>query len=596
MIKERLAKLRSEMAKRNIAIYIVPTADFHGSEYVGEHFKARKYITGFTGSAGIAVITMEEAGLWTDGRYFVQAAAQLEGTSIELRKMGEEGVPTIDEYLKATLKAGEIIGFDGRVIDGTWGDAIAEIAKEKNGSLYVDEDLIDLIWEDRPELSKAPIMLFDVKYTGEDTADKLAKLRAEMKKKSADIHLMSSLYDIAWLLNVRGGDISYVPVVLSYLSVTEDQCVWFLQEEIVTAEIREYLNKYGISTKPYDSFYDYVKNIPAGKTVLMDKAIANYRICNNIPETVSVINETDPTVVMKAIKNPVQMENVREAHRKDAIAMIEFMYWLKTNVGKIPMTEISVADHLAELRAAQEGFLDLSFDTICGYADHGAIVHYSATPESNKEIKPESFLLVDSGGHYLEGTTDITRTFALGPVTDEMKADFTRVLRSHTNLANARFKYGCTGINLDILARAPFWDVDMDYNHGTGHGVGYVLNVHEGPNGFRWRQSPGRSEGSVLEEGMVTTDEPGIYIEGKYGIRTENELICRKGVKNENGQFMYFENITYVPIDIDAVDPEQMTSVERANFNKFHEMVFEKMSPYFEGEKLEFLKKYTRKI
>lgn len=596
MVTDRLAKLRQEMTKRNIAVYIVPTADFHGSEYVGEHFKARKYITGFTGSAGTAVITMTEAGLWTDGRYFVQAAQQLEGSTIELRKMGMEGVPTIEEYLKDTLKEGEIIGFDGRVVSGTWGNTLLEIAREKNGSLYVDEDLVDIIWEDRPPMSKADVMLFDIKYTGRDASDKLADVRNVMKEKGADVHLMSSLYDIAWLLNVRGGDISYVPVVLSYLSITQEDCTWFVQEEVITDEIRKYLDKYNISTKPYDSFYDYVKTIGKDKKVLMDKSVVNYRICNNIPEGVEVIDATDPTVFMKAIKNETELENTRKAHVKDAVAMIKFMYWLKTNVGKMRITEISAADYLEELRSQQEGFLDLSFDTICGYAQHGAIVHYAATPETDVEIKPESFLLVDSGGHYLEGTTDITRTFAFGEVTDEMKSDFTRVFRSHTNLANARFRYGCTGLNLDILARAPFWDIDMDYNHGTGHGVGYVLNVHEGPNGFRWRQSPDRSEGSVLEEGMITTDEPGIYIEGKYGIRTENELICRKGNKNDFGQFMYFENLTYVPIDLDAIDPNQMTSVEVKHLNDYHAMVFEKMSPYFEGEELEFLRKYTRAI
>ena len=596
MVTDRLAKLRQEMTKRNIAVYIVPTADFHGSEYVGEHFKARKYITGFTGSAGTAVITMTEAGLWTDGRYFVQAAQQLEGSTIELRKMGMEGVPTIEEYLKDTLKEGETIGFDGRVVSGTWGNTLLEIAREKNGSLYVDEDLVDIIWEDRPPMSKADVMLFDIKYTGRDASDKLADVRNVMKEKGADVHLMSSLYDIAWLLNVRGGDISYVPVVLSYLSITQEDCTWFVQEEVITDEIRKYLDKYNISTKPYDSFYDYVKTIGKDKKVLMDKSVVNYRICNNIPEGVEVIDATDPTVFMKAIKNETELENTRKAHVKDAVAMIKFMYWLKTNVGKMRITEISAADYLEELRSQQEGFLDLSFDTICGYAQHGAIVHYAATPETDVEIKPESFLLVDSGGHYLEGTTDITRTFAFGEVTDEMKSDFTRVFRSHTNLANARFRYGCTGLNLDILARAPFWDIDMDYNHGTGHGVGYVLNVHEGPNGFRWRQSPDRSEGSVLEDGMITTDEPGIYIEGKYGIRTENELICRKGNKNDFGQFMYFENLTYVPIDLDAIDPNQMTSVEVKHLNDYHAMVFEKMSPYFEGEELEFLRKYTRAI
>lgn len=596
MIAERLTLLRNEMAKRNIAIYIVPTDDFHGSEYVGEYFKARQYITGFTGSAGTAVITMTEAGLWTDGRYFVQAAAQLRGTTVQLYKMGQEGVPTIAEYLRQTLKEGETIGFDGRVVNAAWGKSLLEIAREKSGSLYVNEDLIDIIWKDRPPMSKSPVTIFDIKYTGKDTKDKLSDVRKVMREKGADLHMISSLYDIAWILNVRGGDISYVPVVLSFLSLTQDTCTWYVQEEIITPKLRKYLDKYNITTKPYESFYDDVKAIPAGKKMLMDTSIANYRIYSNISADVEVINEPDPTVYMKSIKNEVEIANIREAHKKDAVAMIKFMYWLKTNVGKIPMTEISAADHLADLRAGQEGFLDLSFDTICGYAEHGAIVHYSATQESDIALKPEGLLLVDSGGHYLEGTTDITRTFALGPVTDEMKADFTRVLRSHTSLANAKFLHGCTGVNLDILARSPFWDVDMDYNHGTGHGVGYVLNVHEGPNSFRWKPSPNRAKETVLEEGMVTTDEPGIYIEGKYGIRTENELICRKGVKNQFGQFMYFENVTYVPIDLDAVDPEQMTPVERKQLNDYHAMVFDTMSPYFEGEELEFLRKYTRAI
>lgn len=595
MIQERLAALREEMKKRNIAIYVVPTADFHESEYVGSYFKARKFITGFTGSAGTAVITLTEAGLWTDGRYFVQAAKQLEGTSVTLYKMGMEGVPRVNEYIENTLAEGECLGFDGRVVNGGWGKELEEIVAKKHGSLYVDEDLIDLIWKDRPAMSAEPVRILDMAYTGKSTKEKLADVRAVMKEKGAQLHLMSSLYDIAWLLNVRGNDISYVPVVLSFLALSEDSCTWFVQEQIVTEELKAYLTENGITTQPYESFYDYVKNIHVDK-VLMNKQVANYRICNNIPASVEVLDEKDPTERMKAIKNETEVRNTRNAHVKDAVAMCRFMYWLKKNVGKIPMTEISVSDYLEQLRAEQEGFLDLSFDTICGYADHGAIVHYSATPESDVPLKPEGLLLVDSGGHYLEGTTDITRTFVLGPITDEMKADFTRVCRSNMNLANVRFLHGCTGINLDVIAREPFWEANLDYNHGTGHGVGYILNVHEGPNAFRWQKSAGRSEDSVLEEGMITTDEPGIYIEGKYGIRLENELLCCKGEKNEYGQFMYFENITYVPFDLDAIDPEQMTSVERSRLNEYHAKVYEVVSPYLEGEEKAWLKEATRAI
>lgn len=593
MIPERLAKLRGEMKARSIDIYVVPTADFHESEYVGDHFKARKFITGFTGSAGTAVITMEEAGLWTDGRYFLQAAKQLECTTVTLHKMGVEGVPTVNEYLEQTLPEGGCIGFDGRVINGALGRELEAIAAKKNGSLYAEEDLIDLIWEDRPPLPQEPAWVFEEKYVGESTASKLEKVRKTMEEKGATVHLITSLYDISYLLNVRGGDIEYVPVVLSYLAITKESCIWFVQEGAVSDAVRTHLSDNGISIQPYDSFYAYVRTLSGDEKILMDASVVNYRICSSIPKGAQILDETDPSVLMRAVKTPVQLENTKKAHVKDAVAVCKFMYWLKKNVGKIPMTEISVSDYLADLRSQQEGFLDLSFETICGYAEHGAIVHYAATPETDAELKPEGLLLVDSGGHYLEGTTDITRTFALGPVSNEMKTDFTRVCRSNLNLANARFLYGCTGVNLDILARAPFWDVDMDYNHGTGHGVGYVLNVHEGPQSFRWQS---RTKSAPFEEGMVTTDEPGIYIEGKYGIRTENEMICRKGTKNAYGQFMHFETITYVPIDLDALDPEQMSAEEKRRLNEYHGMVYQTVSPYLNEEEREFIREYTRPI
>lgn len=593
MIPKRLEALRSEMAKRNIAIYVVPTADFHESEYVGKYFTARKYITGFTGSAGVAVITMTEAGLWTDGRYFIQAEAQLAGTTVTLYKMHEEGVPTVDEYIEKTLEEGQTIGFDGRVVNSSWGKKLEDIAAKKNGQMAVDEDLIDIIWTDRPELSKEPVRILDFKYTGRETAEKIADVRKVMEEKGADVHLLTSLYDIAWLLNVRGNDISYVPVVLSYLALTKDECIWFVQDEIITDELSAYLNANNISTRPYNAFYDYVKEIETDKTVLMDKSVVNYRICNSIPEGVTIVDDKNPSAFMKSQKNEVELQNTRNAHIKDAVAMCRFMYWLKTNVGKIPMTEISASDYLESLRREQEGCFDLSFNTICGYAEHGAIIHYGATEETDVEIRPEGLLLVDSGGQYLEGTTDITRTFALGSVTDEMKTNFTRVLRSNLNLANAKFMYGCSGMNLDILARQPLWEANLDYKHGTGHGVGHVLNVHEGPNGFHWGR---KAYTTPLEEGQITTDEPGIYIEGEYGIRLENELICRKGEKNEYGQFMYFENITLVPFDLDAVDADQLNETEKRYLNEYHSMVFEKIAPLLIEEEAEWLKEYTRSI
>uniref|UniRef100_UPI003FF05AA5 aminopeptidase P family protein n=1 Tax=Roseburia sp. TaxID=2049040 RepID=UPI003FF05AA5 len=596
MIPERLKKLREEMAQRGIDIYVVPTSDFHDSEYVGEHFKARKFITGFTGSAGTAVITMTEAGLWTDGRYFVQAERQLEGSTVTLYRMGEEGVPTVDEFLAEKLPENGCLGFDGRVIGGTWGRRMEKLAEKKNGTIHCNEDLIDIIWEDRPALSKEPVFILEEKYAGKSTAEKLAAVREAMEKEGADYHILTSLYDIAWLLNVRGGDIECVPVVLSYLVLTEKECIWFLQEEIVDEKLRAYLNENHITTRSYDAIYEYVLDIPANAKVLLSAGQVNYRIVSSLNEDITIIDKPNPTLLMKAVKNQTEVDNTRAAHVKDGVAVTKFMYWLKNNIGKTKITEISASDYLENLRKEQENFLGISFNTISAYGANAAMMHYSATPESDTELKPEGFLLVDSGGHYYEGTTDITRTFALGPITDEMRTHFTAVCRSNMNLAHAKFLYGCTGLNLDILARGPLWEMGIDYKCGTGHGVGYLLNVHEGPNGFRWRVVTERNDSGVLQEGMITTDEPGVYLEGKYGIRTENELVCHKSCKNEYGQFMEFENITYAPIDLDAIDPEQMTKREREYLNEYHAMVYKTLSPYMTEEENEWLKRYTRAI
>ena len=596
MIKERLVALRAEMKKRNIDIYVVPTADFHESEYVGEYFKARKYITGFTGSAGTAVITMEEAGLWTDGRYFVQAERELQDSSVMLYRMGEEGVPEVDAFIEAKLPKGGILGFDGRVVNARWGAKLAEIAAAKSAKLFVKEDLMDAIWENRPALSKEPVFLLEEKYSGKSIKDKIADVRAEMEKEGADVHILTTLYDIAWLLNVRGNDIAYVPVVLSYLALTEDECIWFVQEDALTNEVKSYLSDNQIITKEYEAIYDYVAELSGDTAVWMSLSETNYRICSSLDKEIRVIDKANPTFVMKAMKNPVEVDNTRAAHVKDGVAFTKFMYWLKNNIGKIPMTELSASDYLEQRRREQENFIELSFGTICAYGENAAMMHYSASEESNAELKPEGFLLVDSGGHYYEGTTDITRTMALGPITDEMKLHFTTVCRSNLNLANAKFLHGCRGLNLDILARGPLWDLGIDYKCGTGHGVGYVLNVHEGPNGFRWRVVAERNDSGVLEEGMITTDEPGVYLEGKYGIRIENELVCKKAEKNEYGQFMEFENITFAPIDLDAIDPEEMTKREKKMLNDYHKMVYETLSPYMTDEENEWLKHYTRAI
>ena len=595
-IPQRLSRLRREMKARSIDVYVVPTADYHGSEYVGEHFKARQFITGFTGSAGTAVITMTEAGLWTDARYFLQAEAQLEGSGVTLYRMAEEGVPTIHEFLAEKLPQGGCIGFDGRTVSGADGRDYRKLADEKKGRLSVDEDLVGLIWADRPPLPAGKVWRYGIEYAGKSTAEKLCAVRGEMEKAGAAYHILTSLYDIAWLLNVRGSDIAFVPVVLSYLAVTKEECVWFVQPEAVPEEIAAELAEAGVSMRPYDEVYAYVKTIPAGEKVLMDASGVNYLLCSTLPAGVILRDQGNPSASMKAVKNEAELTATRSAHLKDAVVMVKFLYWLKTNIGKTPMTEISAADHLAEIAAKQPGFLDLSFGTICGYGPHGAIIHYGATPETDVPLQPQGLLLVDSGRHYQEGTTDITRTIALGPVTAEMKADFTRVARANLNLMYARFLYGCSGMNLDILAREPFWEAGLDFKHGTGHGVGHVLNVHEGPNGFRWRRSPDRSEHAVLEEGMITSDEPGIYLEGKYGIRLENEILCRKGEKNEYGQFMYFENLTFVPFDLECIDPAQMDRSEIGKLNDFHAQIYEKVAPYLEAEEAAWLKEAPRPL
>lgn len=596
MINKRIQMLRQKMAERGITIYVVPTSDFHESEYVGDYFKVRKFITGFTGSAGTAVITMDQAGLWTDGRYFIQAAAQLANSEVELFKMGEKNVPTVIEFIRDHLVQGGGLGFDGRVINGRLGTELKELAEQKKASFHTSQDLVGMIWEERPAMPMEPVFLLEEQYTGESTTSKIKRVREKMKQSNADVHILTSLDDIAWVLNIRGNDIPHFPVVLSFLAITQTECCLFIHSKVLSESVRMQLEQWGITICDYEAIYSYVAQIEAKKTVWMDCDRVNFNICNQLNSEVKVLNQENPTVRMKAIKNPVELENLRNAHVEDGVAFTKFMYWLKTNVGKIPMTEITASDYLAERRKERKGFLDLSFDTIAAYEANGAMMHYCADPESAAVLEPRGFLLVDSGGHYYQGTTDITRTMALGPITEKQREYFTIVLRSNLNLAAAKFLYGCNGHNLDILSRGPLWELGLDYKCGTGHGVGYLLNVHEAPNGFRWKIVPERKDSAIFEEGMVTTDEPGVYLEGEYGIRTENELVCCKAEKNEYGQFMKFETITYAPIDLDAIDPELLTKREKQLLNDYHYMVYEKLSPYLTEEEQKWLQVYTRAV
>ena len=594
-MNKHLEQLREKMRERGIDVYVVPTSDYHESEYVSEHFACRRYITGFTGSAGTAVVTMEEAGLWTDGRYFVQAAKQLEGSGVTLRKMGVEGVPTILEYLHQAMPEGGTLGFDGRVVNELLGEEMEAAVAARHAKIAYGEDLVGMIWADRLALSREPVWILDEKYCGKSAAEKIADLRAAMREAGADVHVLTALDDIVWLLNIRGNDVPCNPVVLSYLAVTETEVLLFIQEEALDDSARSYLEGLGVTVKPYDSIYDYVKTL-AGQAVMVEKSRVNYALCHNLDASCRVIDRMNPTALAKAVKNPVEMENIRRAHIKDGVAVTKYIYWLKKNIGKIPMDEMSVADRLEKFRREQEGYLGPSFNTISAYGPNAAMCHYSATEESKAVLEPRGLYLVDSGGQYYEGTTDITRTIALGELTAEEREHFTLTAMSMLRLGNVKFLHGCRGLNLDYVAREVFWQRGLNFDHGTGHGVGYLLNVHERPNGIRWKVVPERQDSGVLEEGMLTSDEPGIYIEGSHGIRTENLILCRKAEKTEYGQFMRFEFVTFVPIDLDAIDKSLMRPEDVEMLNAYHREVYEKISPYLTAEEADWLREATREI
>ena len=594
-MNKHLEQLREKMRERGIDVYVVPTSDYHESEYVSEHFACRRYITGFTGSAGTAVVTMEKAGLWTDGRYFVQAAKQLEGSGVTLQKMGVEGVPTILEYLRQAMPEGGTLGFDGRVINELLGEEMEAAVAARHAKIAYGEDLVGMIWADRPALSREPVWILDEKYCGKSAAEKIADLRAAMREAGADVHVLTALDDIVWLLNIRGNDVPCNPVVLSYLAVTETEVLLFIQEEALDDSARSYLESLGVAVKPYDSIYDYVKTL-AGQAVMVEKSRVNYALCHNLDASCRVIDRMNPTALAKAVKNPVEMENIRRAHIKDGVAVTKYIYWLKKNIGKIPMDEMSVADRLEEFRREQEGYLGPSFNTISAYGPNAAMCHYSATEESKAVLEPRGLYLVDSGGQYYEGTTDITRTIALGELTAEEREHFTLTAMSMLRLGNVKFLHGCRGLNLDYVAREVFWQRGLNFDHGTGHGVGYLLNVHERPNGIRWKVVPERQDSGVLEEGMLTSDEPGIYIEGSHGIRTENLILCRKAEKTEYGQFMRFEFVTFAPIDLDAIDKSLMRPEDVEMLNAYHREVYEKISPYLTEEEADWLREATREI
>ena len=593
-VEERIAKLREQMKERGMDVYIVPTADFHQSEYVGEHFKARKFMTGFSGSAGTAVFTMTEARLWVDGRYFIQAAAQIEGTSIEMMKMGKPGVPTIDEYLKEAIPENGTLGFDGRVVAMGNGRRYEEIVAEKNGKIVYAYDLVGEIWEDRPELSKEPVFTLEEKYTGESTASKLKRIREKMTENGATVHVLTTLDDICWTLNIRGNDIEFFPLVLSYAVITMDQMHLYIDESKLDEEIKASFAKDGIVLHPYNDIYEDIKAYGAEETFLIDPIRLNYALYSNICKDAKKVETQNPEELFKGIKNKVEIENIRKAQIKDSVAHVRFMKWLKEHVGKETITEMSASDKLDEFRAEMGNFIRPSFEPISSYGEHAALCHYTSSPETNVELKEGSVFLTDTGAGFWEGSTDITRTYALGEIPEIMKEHFTLIVMCNLGLASARFVKGCSGSNLDPFARKPLWDRGLDFNHGTGHGVGYLLNIHEGPLNIGWG-----SRGSnivPLQEGMIFTDEPGIYIEGSHGVRLENELLVREGEKNEYGQFMYLEPLTFIPFDLDAVKVEMLSEEYKKLLNEYHAAVYENVAPYLNDEEKAWLKNYTRAI
>ena len=592
MIKDRLEQLRNLMKAQGINAYIIPTNDYHGSEYVSDFFKTREYMSGFTGSAGTLVVTLKEAGLWTDGRYFLQAGDQLKGSTIDLYKMGEPGVPTIVEFLYDKLNNNDTLGFDGKCLSTAFILNILRFLADKNLNLKFEEDLVDKVWTDRPVLKSKPCYSLDIKYTGKSRVDKIKDLRAALVRNHADSTVITSLDDINWLLNIRGDDVDCNPVILSYVIVTLDKFDLYVMLDAVSPELKAELTKDGVTLHEYFDVYEDIKKLDS-KVCLLEFNKVNYALYGLIKPSIKKVNMMNLTTLPKARKNEVELKNIYYAHVKDGVAMCKFLYWLKHNVGKERMTECSIAKKLLGFRAEQENFKGVSFDTIAGYDYHGAIVHYDQTPETDIEVFPKSLILIDSGGQYLEGTTDITRTVALGPVTKEQKLHYTLVLKGHLALGNAKFAHGCSGAYIDILAREPLFEYGLDFNHGTGHGVGCFLNVHEGPQNIS--RSITRSSCPMLP-GMVTSDEPGLYITDKYGIRIENLMACVPYMENYGTEFYQFDTLTLAPYDIDAIDKSILTDDEKKLIHNYHLRIYNTLHEYLPEEVNSWLKEIIEAI
>lgn len=597
VVAQRISLLREAMKQSGFDWYFCTSDDFHASEYVADYFKVREFFTGFTGENAFLLLNMTEAYMWTDGRFFLQADSELSETGVSLMKMGEEGVPTVTEFLESNLKENETLIFDGRMVSTSWGKKLDALAASKKASIVSDVDITTDIWTDRPDLPSNPVTVYsdESQVMGESVNSKLDRIREELKKQNADMTFIGSLDDIAWITNMRGLDVECNPVFLSYMLITDKDAVIFMQKSETDDNVICHLNRNGIRIEDYNCVLEYLKTYDFKKSVLLDEGSVNYSCYKAIAEKTAIINSINPSRRMKAIKTASEIERLKEAYLLDSVCVTKFCYWLKNAVKDGNVTEMSAAEYIDNLRRQVPGFIELSFPTISGYGPNGAIVHYGVTEESNTKVKPEGMLLVDSGGQYEKGTTDVTRTVACGPVTDKMRLYYTKVAVGMLSLANAKFMDGCTGRNLDIVARMPLWEIGADYNHGTGHGIGYILNVHEGPQNIRWRYAEATKE-YKFEPGMITSDEPGVYITGEFGIRIENVILCVEHIVSEFGKTLGFEHLTFAPLDRALLDKNQLNEVEIGLVNDYQEMVYNKMKGYLSKEEDDWLFAETRPL
>lgn len=590
-INQRLESLREVMRREHLSAFIFPSTDAHQSEYVADHWQGRTWISGFNGSAGTAVVTMKSAALWTDSRYFLAAEEQLEGTEFQLMKLKIEGTPTISEWLAQELQGENAeVGLDGMVnsYHETMG-LIADLRKSGGITVRTNFDPLGLIWTDRPAIPANPVEIQPMEFAGESVASKISRIRTALRQRHADGMLISALDDIAWTLNLRGTDVHCVPVFVSYLLISSQQVSLYVDSAKINDEVKAYLTENGISLYPYNKVAEGLERY-SEYNILLDGDETSYFLWKTV-KCQEIIAGNSPVPAMKAQKNDREIAGFRQAMLRDGVAMVKFLRWLKPAVEAGGQTEISIDRKLTSLRAEQHLFRDISFDTIAGYQAHGAIVHYEATPETDVALKPEGLILIDSGAQYQDGTTDITRTISLGPVTEEMKHVYTLVLKGHIQLELAKFPDGASGTQLDALVRECMWREGYNYLHGTGHGVGSYLSVHEGPHQIRmeWKPTP-------LRAGMTVTDEPGLYLSGKFGVRIENTLLIKDYQTTEFGKFLQMESLTLCPIDLTPVDFSMLQPEEIEWLDTYHRDVFEKLSPYLEGEDLEWLREATRPV